>query len=207
MASAHCALGVAGTTGSEVWRISKIAVVLGAKRLRAETERERVSRIEDFHDEEGARTGRWNWWQDRARRLWSDGVSARVSCYQLSLCKHHQTGHATVGAGVVQMVSCEKCCTSVALVLEPFFPRANALAKSRRAHGKPAKTCSEPAVGCMDTSSRQETACGDDAAIMVRRCTRARLTARGTSGASICRHVKTQSNICSSPRPRPHDDG
>ena len=52
----------------------------------------------------GARTGRWNWWQDRARRLWSDGVSARVSCYKLSLYKHliSQTGHATVGAGFVQ---------------------------------------------------------------------------------------------------------
>ena len=68
----------------------------------------------------GARTGRWNWWQDRARRLWSDGVSARVSCYKLSLYKHCQKGHATIGAELCKMVLCEKCCTIVALVLEPF---------------------------------------------------------------------------------------
>jgi hypothetical protein len=33
--------------------------------------------------------------QDHARRLWSDGVSVRVSCQDTS----YQTGHVTAGAG------------------------------------------------------------------------------------------------------------
>lgn len=48
-------------------------------------------------------------------------VSARVSCYKLSLYKHYQKDRTTIGAELCKMVSYEKCCTIVALVLEPFF--------------------------------------------------------------------------------------
>ena len=63
-------------------------------------------------------------------------------------------GHATIGAGMCKGFLCEKCCTIVALTLEPFpSPRANALPSQ-------GTTSSEPAVRCMDTSSSRSPKAG-----------------------------------------------
>ena len=72
-----------------------------------------------FHDERRGWDSRWNWLQDHARRLWSDCVSARVSCHYTTI----PDGPCHDRCRIVHMVSRENCCTIVALRLEPF-PKA-----------------------------------------------------------------------------------